>query len=570
MSDAASPAPEAGNLKPEAVAPARPSLLRSAGVVGSMTLLSRITGMAQSIFLAHYLGADAAADAFFVAFRLPNLLRRFTAEGTMTAAFLPTLAEVEAREGEAAMKEAAARFLGTLTALLMGLTLVAILGMGLIAGLLTVGRLTPAGSGFGASFAMLGKVLSGQVAPPPELAMTVRLGRIMFPYLVLVSLTAGFGGLLNLRHKFALASAVSIFWNLTFIAFGWSAIAFGRHLGWTSPEAIATCCALAVLAGGVVQLIALWPAVRRMGFGLRFGTHFRDPNVKRALRRMGPGLISAGIYPINALISTMLASDLPAGAQTVLFNSGMMGEMILGIFAMSLATASLPLMAQQAEAGDLPGLRHSLAQSLRASALMCVPACVGMAVLARPIIALLFHTGKYGSAAVDWTAVTVMYQCAGLLFVAANRVGNQALYALKDYRGPVAVAFASLGANIVLSLVLLKPLGTGGLALANGISAVGGLALLTWRLNLRLKLLPYGPVLKGWAQSLLGAALLGLVAWLGMRATGLGPSLRRGALSLRLFPLMFVCGVVYWAFMALLRHDQAIQLWRALRRRLPV
>ncbi|MBS1767908.1 MAG: murein biosynthesis integral membrane protein MurJ [Acidobacteria bacterium] len=548
---------------------ARASLLRSASIVGAMTLLSRLSGLAQTFFLSHVLGAGAAADAYAVAFRLPNLLRRFTAEGTMTAAFLPTLAEVEAKEGEAAMKETAAKFLGTLTVLLAILVTIAILLMGIIAGLLVVGRLTPPGSGFGASFAMLGKVLTGQVPPPPEMALTVKLGRIMFPYLVLVSLTAGFAGLLNLRHRFGLAASVGIFFNLGFIGAGALGIGWFKRAGHADASTAAFCCGLAVLAGGALQLAVLWPAARRMGFRFKPGLHFRDPGVKRALRRMGPGLVAAGIYPINALISTLLASKLADGAQIILFNSGMMGEMVLGLFAMSLATASLPLMAQQAEAGDLDGLRSSLSDGLRASALLCIPACVGLAVLSLPVARLLFQTGRYGADAAAWTADTMVFQMVGLLFVASSRIGTQALYALKDYRGPVLIAFASLLANIALSIALLRPMGTSGLALANGLSAILGLALLTRLLRRRVERLPARPVLKSWGQSLAGAALMGLIAFLGLKLLHLdGPLVSRRVLALKLFPLIAICGAAYFAFMLALGNTQAKQLAAKVRQKL--
>jgi putative peptidoglycan lipid II flippase len=548
---------------------AQRSLLRSAGIVGFMTLLSRLSGLAQTFFLSHVLGAGAAADAYAVAFRLPNLLRRFTAEGTMTAAFLPTLAEIEAKQGEAAMKETAAKFLGTLTVLLALLVALAILLMGIIAGLLVVGRLTPPGSGFGASFAMLAKVLTGQVPPPPEMALTVKLGRIMFPYLVLVSLTAGFAGLLNLRHRFGLAASVGVFWNLGFIAAGAAGIAWFQRAGRGDAATAALCCGLAVLAGGVLQLATLWPAARKLGFRFRPGLHFSDPGVKQALRRMGPGLVAAGIYPINALISTMLASKLADGAQIILLNSGMMGEMVLGLFAMSLATASLPLMAQQAEAGDLEGLRGSLSDGLRASALLCIPACVGLAVLSLPVARLLFQTGRYGADAAAWTATTMVFQMVGLLFVAASRIGTQALYALKDYRGPVAIAFASLLANILLSIALLRPLGTGGLALANGLSSLVGLALLTRLLHRRLAELPSAAVLKSWGQSLAGAVLMGLLAWGGARLLHLdGPLASRKLLALKLFPLIALCGAAYFGFMLAFGNTQAKQLAEKMKRKL--
>jgi putative peptidoglycan lipid II flippase len=527
-------------------APQRPSLLRSASVVGFMTLLSRLTGLAQTFFLSHVLGAGAAADAYAVAFRLPNLLRRFTAEGTMTAAFLPTLAEAEAAEGEAALKAVAARFLGTLLLiLLVGVALV-LLFMGPLAGLLMLGR------------------------PEAQGALTARLGRLMFPYLALVSLTAGFAGLLNLRHRFALAASVSVFWNLAFIAFGWTTLRVLERKGAVPLETVAVVCALAVLAGGVLQLLVVLPAVRQEGFGLSFGLHLRDPWVRKALKRMGPGLLAAGIYPINALISTMLASQLPNGAQMVLYNSGMMGEMVLGLFAMSLATAGLPTLSRQAEAKDWPALNRSLLQAVSASALLVLPASVGLAVLARPICALLFRTGAYTPAASDWTALTLVFGSVGLVFVAAQRLGNQALYALKDYRGPAALAGGTLLLNVALSFALLKPLGTGGLALANGLASLAGMLGLLLRLRPRLPGLNVRPLLDATARALAACLLMGLLAWGGSHFLALNAphAFTRLALALRLLPLVALCALVYGLAAAAFGHPEARALAEKIRGKL--
>ena len=511
-----------------------------------MTLLSRLTGLAQTFFLSHVLGAGAAADAYAVAFRLPNLLRRFTAEGTMTAAFLPTLAEAEAAEGETAVKAVAARFLGTLLVLLLAGVALALLLMGPLAGLLMLGR--PEGQG----------------------ELTAKLGRIMFPYLALVSLTAGFAGLLNLRHRFALAASVSVFWNLAFIAFGWITLRVLERKANVPLETVAVVCAIAVLAGGVLQLLVVLPAVRKEGFGLSFGLHLGDPWVRKALRRMGPGLLAAGIYPINALISTMLASKLPNGAQMVLYNSGMMGEMVLGLFAMSLATAGLPLLSRQAGAQDWPAMNRSLTQSISASALLVLPASVGLAVLARPICALLFRTGAYTPAAADWTALTLVFQSVGLVFVGAQRLGNQSLYALKDYRGPAALAGGTLLLNVALSLALLKPLGTGGLALANGLASLAGLAGLLLRLRPRLPGLTLRPLLNATTRALAACILMGLLAWAGAHVLALDAphAFTRAALGLRLLPLVALCAVVYGLAAVGFGHPEARDLAGKIRRKL--
>jgi putative peptidoglycan lipid II flippase len=512
--------------------------MRSAAVVSFMTLLSKVTGVAQTFFLNNVLGAGAAADAYALAFRLPNLLRRFTAEGTMTAAFLPTLAEAEAAEGETAVKAVAARFLGTLLVLLLAGIVIILMFMGPLAGLLNYWR------------------------PQAQGEFTAKLGRIMFPYLALVSLTAGFTGLLNLRHRFALAASVSVFWNLAFISFGWTTLRVLKRNHPVSFETVAMVCSFAVLAGGVLQLLVVLPAVRKEGFGLALGLHFRDPWVRKAFRRMGPGLLAAGIYPINAFISSMLASSLPDGAQMVLYNSGMMSEMVMGLFAMSLATAGLPTLSRQAEAKDWPGMNRSLTQALSASALMVLPASVGLAVLARPICALLFRTGAYGTSASDWTATTLVYGSVGLVFVATQRLGNQALYALKDYRGPAALAAGTLLLNVALSLFLLKPLGTGGLALANGLSSLVGLLGVLLRLRPRLPGLDLRPLLNATARALAACALMGLLAWVGAHVLSLDAphAFTRKILGLRMLPLLALCAILYGAVAAGFGHPEARDL----------
>jgi putative peptidoglycan lipid II flippase len=547
------------------VTTSRATLHRSAAVVSAMTLVSRISGLAQSVFLAHVLGAGTAADAFFVAFRLPNLLRRFTAEGTMTAAFLPTLTEIEARDGDAAMRRTAARFLGTLVVLLFLFTIVAMVGMGLVVGVLVIGRLLPQAP-WHEQLAALVAVLAGREPVPAEMALTTRLARVMFPYLVLVSLTAGLAALLNLRDRFALPASVSTFWNIAFIAVGTGLIAARGGMARLAPEDVALIAAIAVLAGGVVQLAILAPAVRREGFGVSLGLYLRDDDVRRTLRRMGPGLLAAGIYPLNALLSTMLASKLPAGAQTVLFNSSMMGEMVLGVFAMGLATASLPLLSRQASAGDLDGLRSSLAQALRSAALLALPAAVGMAVLAEPIVRLIFKTGRYGDEAVRWTAATLVFQCVGLLFAASQRIGTQALYALKDYRGPVAAALGAFVANIALSLALLDPLGTRGLALANGIASLFGLVWLAVLLNRRVGSAPARSVLASWMRMGTASAAMGAATWAASGALDLAGSHGRIVLVVRLFPLIGAAAFVYGAVLLALRDPDAGAFAASLRR----
>ena len=554
-------------MTPPAKASAKqPSLLRSAGLVGLMTLISRITGMFQSIVIAHYLGAGAAADAFFVAFRLPNLLRRFTAEGTMTAAFLPTVSETEAAHGEGAAKDLVAKFLGTLGIFMVAFCTLGVLAMGFVAGLQMLGRIAP-GLRWYQQIPALIEVLRGVRPEPPVLGLTTLLARWMFPYLGLVSLTAGLAAVLNLKGRFGLPASVSTFWNLAFIGVVLGAMQLGPS-SWREPGRTALVCALAVIVGGCVQLLVLWPSFRRLGYGIRWGVHLGHEGVRTALRRMAPGLIGAGIHPINVFISTILASQLAEGAQTVLFQSNMMGEMILGLFAASVATVSLPAMSRLVDAGDREGLRHSLASAIRGTAVLAIPSSVGMAVLAQPIIALIFRTGRFDAKAVQWTATTLAFQAVGLLFIATGRITAQCLYALKDYRTPAYAALASMVTNVVMSILLMGPLDTGGIALANSFSSILSLGLMTLSLQKRLGNVPYHRIGTGWLRMGAAAALMGLLAYFGGKVVGMFASHGRLGIGIRLFPLIGACSVFYFLVLMALRVDEAKDLAALARRKL--
>ena len=541
-------------------------MLRSAGLVGLMTLFSRISGMFQTIVVAHYLGAGAAADAFFVAFRLPNLLRRFTAEGTMTAAFLPTVSETETTQGEGAAKDLVAKFLGTLGVFMVLISVLGVLAMGFVAGLLMLGRTAP-GLPWTQQLGALLEILAGRRLAPPGLALTTLLARWMFPYVGLVSLTAGLAAVLNLKGRFGLPASVSTFWNIAFIGVVLGAMTFGPP-AWREPARAAMVCAIAVMVGGGVQLFMLWPSFRKLGYGIRWGLHLGHPGVRIALRRMAPGIIGAGIHPINVFISTILASQLGEGSQTILFQSNMMGELVLGLFAVSVATVSLPAMSRLVDAGNMDGLRGQLAASLRGTAALAIPSSVGLAVLAQPIIALIFRTGRFDAAAVQWTATTLAFQSVGLLFIATGRITTQCLYALKDYRTPAYAAVFSMFTNVLLSLVLMKPLNTGGIALANGLASIVGLGLLVLSLRKRLDRLPYGRIGMGWLLMGAAAAVMGLIAYFGAQATGLLAAQGRLAISWRLFPLIILCAAAYVGVLLMLRVDEAREMLTLAKRKL--
>jgi putative peptidoglycan lipid II flippase len=532
------------------------TLLRSAGVVGAMTLLSRLTGLVVQRMIASRLGLNDVSDAYQVAYRLPNMLRRFTAEGTMTAAFLPTLVDIDSKCGAEEAKSFVADFIGTLGALLLAICAVGVLLMTPITAFLMLGKLAP-GAGAAVQLEALWNVLLGKASLPGNVALSAVLGRIMFPYLLMISVTAAMAAVLNMRHRFALASSTNMWGNLAFIAASWAAFHFiAQPLG--ARAALVFACAL--LLHGLVQILVLMPTFRHMGFRLGWAAKLKSPDVRLALKRMLPGIIAGGIHPINVFISQSLASQLAPGAQTVLANSNLLGELVLGLFAVSMATVSLPSMSRLASEGDLNGVRSSLSEALRGAALLAIPASIGMAVLATPIVALIYHKGAFGAGAVAWTAATLPYQALGLIFIASSRIGTQALNAMKDYRGPAFAALVSFLCNVTFSLLFMKSMGTNGMALANSLAALFGLSFLVWRLNGTLGRLPTKDVALEWLKMAIAGTLMGLAAIVGGKLLNiLDPFNFQGTpmTTLKLLPLIAACAAIYFGLAALFRVREA-------------
>jgi len=538
------------------------SLLHSAGIVGLMTLLSRITGLVVQRMIGSRLGLNDISDAYQVAYRLPNMLRRFTAEGTMTAAFLPTLVDVDAKRGEEEAKSFTADFLGTLGVILLVICVIGVILMTPITGLLMLGKLAP-GASFITQIGVLWDVILGKTGFPDTVALGVALGRIMFPYLLLVSITSAMAAVLNMRHRFALAASTNMCGNIVFISVSW--IAF--HL-MTRPfgARAALVFAFAMLLHGLVQILVLAPIFRRMGFHFGWLARFKNPDVRLALKRMVPGIIAGGIHPINVFVSQSLASQLPPGAQTVMANSNLLGELVLGLFAVSVATVSLPTMSRQASEGDVPGVSSSLGEALRGTAFMVIPGAIGMAVLATPIIAFIYHKGAFGAEAVAWTSATLPYQALGLIFIASARVSTQALNAMKDYSGPALAAIIGFVCNVAFSLLLMRPMGTNGMALANSLAALAGLIFQAWRLRYTLGHLPIKNVASGWLKMGCAAAVMGTVAWYGSTLLTIhDPFAFQGTIATvwRLFPLIAACGTLYFGLALFFRIPEAKSLFNA-------
>ena len=465
----------------------RKNITRAAGVLGLATGLSRIAGLVRDMVVAALFGAGFGTDAFFVAFTIPNLLRRFFAEGSLTAAFVPTFSEVYHQEGRQQAQEVANICMTLLVLIMTGVTLTGIWGSPWLVEFV--------GHGFGA--------VEG------KLELTDFLNRIMFPYIFFVSLLALLTGILNVMGHYFVPAVSPLLLNLSMIL-----CAVWLH---SRFEVGITALAVGVLVGGVLQLLIQIPVTRRLGIRLRPDFRFSHPRVRRIAWLMLPGLIGVAIYQINVVVSRLLASFLPEGSVSFLYYSQRLFEFPQGIFIVSLAQAVLPAMSRQMGNRDDQGFRESLHYALILIALITIPASVGLYLCAEPIFSLFFMKGAFLAEDVRQTALALAAYAPGLFFVGVSRVIVPAFYARQDTRTPVWISFWTLLMNVALGLLLMRPFGHVGLAAALTLSSVFNSCALLWALHGKMGRLGLASVASALARILPAAAAMGAAVWVLLR-----------------------------------------------------
>jgi putative peptidoglycan lipid II flippase len=460
------------------------AMTRAAGVVAVWTTLSRVLGFVRDMVIALFLGAGLGADAFFVAFRIPNLLRRLFAEGALSAAFIPTYVET-IQKGGTAEGERVARIAFTLASIVLAVVTVA----GIVLSPWLVRIIAP---GF---FQVLDKF-----------QLTVELNRIMFPYIFFISLVALASGVLNSLGYFAAPAAAPVLLNLSMIV----SVAFCA--GFLKIEAYYGL-AWGVVIAGVLQLALQIPVMRAAHIRIAPDFHFRHP----ALKRMGvlfvPAAFGGAVYQINVLVGTILASMLPEGGVSWLYYADRIVELPLGMFAVALGTAVLPSMSRLANNGDMKALISSVSFSLRLIAFFTIPASVALIVLAEPIVGVLFQRGRFTLLDTQQTADALVWYTVGLWAFSGLKVVTQSFFALKDTRTPLWVSIGAVVVNLVAGLLLMKPMAQGGLALATSLAAAFNLLVLFVLLLRRVKGFPVKEFLISLgklsaASLIMGAALL--------------------------------------------------------------
>ncbi len=414
----------------------------AAAILSSATMMSRFAGLVRDMVIASFFGAGFGSDAFFMAFTIPNLLRRFFAEGSLTAAFVPTFTKTRHQNGE----DEAHRVVNICWSLLVVVMLLVT-----ICGILLAPWLVKC---IGGGFAQI----SG------KLELTVYLTRLMFPYIFFVSLLALLTGVLNVYGHYFVPAFSPLLLNLAMIV---SAILFAGDF--TVPiEALAW----GVLVGGVLQLAMTIPVIHRYGFNLKLNFDWRDVIVQRIGRLMIPGIVGVAIYQINIVVTRLLSSFLEQGSVSYLYYGQRLFEFPQGIFVVSLAQAVLPTMSKQAAAGDITAVKESLRYALTLIMLITIPASAGLMVCAVPIYSQLFMSGAFSYADVQQTALALAAYAPGLLFVGISRVIVPTFYAMQDTRTPVWVSFWTLLVNVAGGLWLMSLYQHIGLAIALTISSV--------------------------------------------------------------------------------------------------
>lgn len=473
-------------------------LLKSTAVVGGNTLISRVLGLVRDIVIARLFGAEAGTDAFFVAFKIPNFFRRLFAEGAFSQAFVPVLAEYKAREDEPALKALIANTAGTLGGVLLVLTIIAELFAPWLAIL------------FGPGFYLEGG---------DKYVLTVDMLRITFPYLMLISLTALAGGILNTFGRFAVPAFTPILLNLSMIG---AAV-------WLAPQMAEPVTGLAwgVFIAGLVQLAFQLPFLARLGL-LRWPRWGRThAGVRKIMRLMLPAIVGSSVVQINLLIDTIIASFLVTGSVTWLYYADRMVEFPLGVFGIALATVILPKLSQQHAGADPEAFSRTLDWALRLVLLIGLPATLGLFVLATPIISTLFEYEAFVATDVQMAALALMAYSVGLPAFILIKVLAPAYYARQDTKTPVKIAIRAMFANISLNLLFVVPMVVygisgphAGLALATGLAAWLNASLL-WRGLRQQKIYHPQP---GWLRlgMQVAVALLAMlvVLWLGVASSG--------------------------------------------------
>ncbi|MEQ9859929.1 murein biosynthesis integral membrane protein MurJ [Pectobacterium cacticida] len=498
------------------------NLLKSLAAVSSMTMLSRVLGFARDAIVARIFGAGMATDAFFVAFKLPNLLRRIFAEGAFSQAFIPILAEYKSQQGEEATRTFLAYVSGMLT---------------LILALVTV-------AGMVAAPWVIMVTAPGFAATPERFTLTSDLLRVTFPYILLISLTSMVGSILNTWNRFSVPAFAPTLLNVSMIGFSLFAAPY------FNPPVMAL--AWAVLVGGILQLGYQLPHLKKIGMLVLPRLKWRDPSVWRVIKLMGPAVLGVSVSQVSLIINTIFASFLSEGAVSWMYYADRLMEFPSGVLGVALGTILLPSLAKSFASGNNEEYSRLMDWGLRLCFLLALPSAVALGILAKPLTVSLFQYGKFSAFDALMTQRALIAYSVGLMGLIVVKVLVPGFYSRQDIKTPVKIALVTLVLTQIMNVIFIGPLQHAGLALSIGLASCLNAGLLYWQLRKQAIFQPQ----PGWRRFLIrllvavmvmSLVLFGMLAWM--------PAWDDGNMAMRILRLLLVVVAgagSYFATLALL------------------
>jgi putative peptidoglycan lipid II flippase len=509
------------------------STAKSAKKIMFAVMGSRVLGLVREMVLNAVFGAGKYLDAFYVAFRLPNLLRDLFAEGALSVSFVTTFSKKMETEGKPAAFRLASLVISSLCLIIGAITLVGIFG----------------------SEWLVHLIASGFYHEPGKAELTVQLTRILFPFIFFVSLAAVYMGLLNSLGSFGLPASASTAFNavsiISGLAIGWL---IDPHLGWKAIYGFA----IGTVLGGIVQLIIQVPRSIRFGFHFRWMLDWKDSGLRQVLILTLPAVIGGAAVQVNVLVNTWFASYLENGTVTCLNNAFRLMQLPIGMFGVAIASVVLPAVSRSAAQTNMEHFREKISEGIKLALFLTIPASVGLAVLAKPIIAIIYQRGAFTAFATAQTALALQAYTIGLASYACIKVLAPPFYALDLPKIPVRISMTGIAFNIILNYLFIRVLNLGirGLALSTSIVALINVLQLAFELRSRLGV--YGQMVSFFIRIILSSTIMGLVVY-GLKIF-LEPRFNHFWGQLSLLFITISAGIVIFACMSWILKMKEIQM----------
>lgn len=502
------------------------NITKAAGIMSAATFISRVLGYVKDMILAIYFGATGLSDTFFVAFRIPNLLRELFAEGSMSSAFIPVLTEYQAKNGKDETKR------------LVRVTFTFII--------IFVGLICLAGVIFAPS--IITAIAPGFLNMPEKFSLTVLLTRVMFPFLLFISLAALIMGALNSRRVFFIPALAPAMLNVSIIV---TVLSLASRM-----EQPIIAVAIGVALGGFVQFAFQIPSFLKNGYSIRPEYDLGHPGLKKMSILMLPATMGMAVAQINIFISTILASYLAAGSITYLYYSMRLVQFPVGIFGVAMGMAVLPTLSEHALKGDYDKLRDDFSFALRLLFFITIPAMAGLIALREPIVNILFQRGKFDYAATAGTADALLFYSLGIWAIVGVRIVTASFYSMQDTKTPVKILVVTVIANIIFSLILMRPLKHSGLALANALASTVNFLLLFYFLRKKLKRLGAERIIKSFLKISFASIAMGIAGWFLLHGELWKESGRGMEKAGYLSGVIMLCAALYFFVSYLLKSEE--------------